>query len=201
VITFAGSRLRLTAVRRTLVEWRATSANASLATLSEGASGAELARPISHCDSTARLELSASLSAFDDGNLRDFSEPESCLPLSPLPRCWTRKRIPGSAVMQGNAPCAELVDARGLFARLVLHQVRPKHRSPLADAGPQNHSSHDPKPGAPSVPVVDIGSLFALGSAKRSPIPSSHPLPTQLETLFSELARRRVRKLAIREKP
>jgi hypothetical protein len=163
VITFAGSRLRVAAVRRTLVKWRAT-----------------------------------------DGNVRDLSESESCLPLTPLPRCWTRKRIPGSAVTQGNVPCAELVDAHGLFARLVLHQVRPNHRSPVADTGPQNHSSHHPKPGALSVAVADIGSPFALGSAKRSPIPeaaSSHPLPTQLETLFSELARRRVRKLAIREKP
>jgi hypothetical protein len=74
----------------------------------------------------------------------------------------------------------------------------------VADARPQNHCSHDPKPGALSVAVADIGSPFALGSAKRVTIAEaapSHPLPRPIETLFSELARRRLRKLAIREKP
>jgi hypothetical protein len=207
VITSAGGRLLLAVVRRTLVERRARSAIANLARVPEGASGAELERPISHREIAERPEPFASSSGFDtheDGNFLDFSQSESRHPLTPFPRCWTRKQVSGSAVTQGNAPCAELVDGHGLFASLVLHQVRPDHRSAVADAGPQNHSSHDPKPGGRSVAVADIRSTFAPGSAKPSPIPeaaTSHPLPTPLETLFSELARRLVRKIGIREKP
>jgi hypothetical protein len=134
----------------------------------------------------------------------DFRQSEPRHPLAPLPWCWTCKPVPGSAVTEGNVPCTELVDPHGFFAGLVLHQVRPDHRSAVADAVPQNHFSHDPKPGARSVAVADIESTSAPGSAKPSPMPeaaTSHPLPTPLETLFTELAHRRVCKLAIREKP
>jgi hypothetical protein len=198
VIAFAGGRLQLAAVRRTLVEQRARSATANLARVPERASGAKLEGSISHCEIAKRPEFFAFSSDFnthEDGSFLDSRQSESCHPLALLPRCWTCKRVPGSAVTQRNAPCAELVGPPGFFASLVLHQVRPDHRSTLADAVPQNHSSHDPKPGARSVAVAD---------AKPSPMPevaTSHPLPTPLETLFTELAHRRVCKLAIREKP
>jgi hypothetical protein len=208
VITFASGRLRLAAVRRRIVvERRTTSATANLARVPEGASGAELARPISHREIAERREVFAPSSAFDtpaDGSSLDFRQSESRHPLTPLPRCWTRKQVFGSALTQGNAPCAELVDGHGLIASLVLHQVRPDQRSAVTDAGPQNHSSHAPKPGARPVAVAEVESTLAPGSAKSSPMPeaaTSHALPTPLETLFTELARRRVRKLAIREKP
>jgi hypothetical protein len=207
VIAFAGGRLQLAAVRRTLVERRARSATANLARVPERASGAKLEGSISHCEIARRPELFASssdLNTHEDGSFLDVRQSESCHPLAPLSRCWTCKRVPGSAVTQRNAPCAELVDPHGFFASLVLHQVRPDHRSALADAVPQNHSSHDPKPGARFVAVADIESTLAPGSAKPSPMPeaaTSHPLPTPLETLFTELAHRRVGKLAIREKP
>jgi hypothetical protein len=190
LITFAGSRLRLAAIRRTLVERRATSV-----------SEAEHARPMSHREIRERLELSVAPPALDahrDGTVRDFSQPRSCHPLAPLPRCRIPKRIPGSTGTQGNAPRAELADACRLFARLVLHQVRPDH------ARPQNHSYDDSKPGALSVAVAETGSRFTLGSAKRVTIAQAtcpHPLPTPIEALFSELASRRLRKLVMREKP
>jgi hypothetical protein len=199
--------LQLAALRRTLVERRARSAAANLARVPERASGAKLEGPISHCEIAKRPELFASSSGFDtheDGSFLDFRQSESRHPLASLPRCWTCKRVPGSAVTQGNAPCAELVDPHGFFASLLLHQVRPDHRSAVADAAPQNPCSHDPKPEARSVAVADIESALAPGSAKSSPMPeavTSHPLPTPLETLFTELAHRRVCKLAIREKP
>ena len=164
VITFADSRLRLAAVRRTLV--------------------------------------GRAVSPHKNGNALAFSPSESSS--LPLPRCWTRKQIPGLTATQGNAPRTELVDDPRLVARLVLHQVRPGNRSPAVDSGPQNHSSREPKVGAFSVTIADIGSPFAALSAKRVAIAEgadAHPLPTAIETLFSELARRRLRKVAIREEP
>jgi|tagenome__1003787_1003787.scaffolds.fasta_scaffold20618967_2 hypothetical protein len=89
------------------------------------------------------------------------------------------------AVTPCNEPSVELVDTESLFARLVLHQVR---------------SGNQPA----SLAVAVIGSPFALRSAKRVTVadrPSSHPLATPIETLFCELARRRLRKLAFEEKP
>jgi hypothetical protein len=167
VITFAGSRLRLGVVRRTVFGRRAVSAH-------ENRYAPELSR----------------------------SEP-SQLAL-PLPRCWTRKQISSSTVIHGNAPRAEVVGDHRLVATLVLHQVRPGNRSPAVDAGPRNHFPREPKTGAFSVTIADIGSPCAVGSTKRVAIAEagySDPVPTPIETLFSELARRRLRNFAIREKP
>jgi hypothetical protein len=109
-----------------------------------------------------------------------------------------------AAVTPCNGPSVELVDTQSLFARLVLHQVRSGNQPAVADTRPQNHSSHDRKSDAPSFAVAVIGSPFALRSAKRVTVAdraSSHPLTTPIETLFCELARRRLRKLAFEEKP
>jgi hypothetical protein len=203
VIALASNKLRLTVVRRTR---RTATATASLVTVPEGAPETELAYPISRGEITERPEISAfspGSDAHDNGNTLNFSQSESCHLSMPLARCGTRKRIPSSAVIHNHAPRTQLVDDHRLFARLALHQVRPGNRSAVA-AGPQNHSSHDPKPGALSVTIANIGSPFAVGSAKCVTVAeaaSSHPLPTPIETLFSELARRHLHQLAIREKP
>src|SRR5436305_7740038 len=107
------------------------------------------------------------------------------------------------AVPPCNGPSFELVDTQSLFARLVLHQVRSSNQPAVADTRPQNHSSHNRKPDAPSFAVAVIGSPFALRSAKRATVAdrASSPLTTPVETLFCELARRRLRKLAFEEKP
>ena len=204
VIALASNKLRLTVVRRTR---RAATGTASLAKVPEGAPETELAYPISREKITERLEISASLPGSDaqeNGNALDFSQSESChLPMT-LARSGTRKRTSSSAVIHKSALRSELVDDHRLFARLVLHQVRPGNRSAVADAGPQNHSSHDTKPGVLSVTIANVGSPFAVGSAKRVTIAEaafSHPLPASIETLFSELARRHLHELAVREKP
>ena len=108
------------------------------------------------------------------------------------------------AVTPCNGPSVELVDTQSLFARLVWHQVRSGNQPALADTKSQKQSSHDRKSDAPSFAVAVIGSPFAFGSAKRVTVAdrgSSHSLTTPIETLFCELARRRLRKLAIEEKP
>jgi hypothetical protein len=114
------------------------------------------------------------------------------------PRC-SRKSVE-AAVIQINASPTEFVDRHGLFASLVLHQVRPHNRSPVADPEQCSHSSHEVNSEPLSVAVPNIAWPLALGSAKRVKIAgnaASHPSPAPIEKLFSELAHRRLRKLAI----
>lgn len=121
---------------------------------------------------------------------------------APPPRC-SRKAV-SDAATQVSAPPTEFVDSHGRFASLVLHQVRPRNVSPAADPGPCSHSSHEATSEPLSLSVPKIASTLALRSAKRVNIAgaaSSHPSPEPIETLFSELAHRRLRKLAIGEPP
>ncbi len=97
---------------------------------------------------------------------------------------------------------AEFVGANRLFARLVFHQVRPDDRS--ADAAKQRiGSSHSPNPGLVSVPALDAKSSFPLRSERSvtTAAASPDPLSAPIETLFSELARRCLRRLAAEERP
>jgi hypothetical protein len=105
-------------------------------------------------------------------------------------------------VTAGDGPSVELVDTQSLFARLVWHQVRSGNQPAVAETKSQNQSSHHRKSDAQSFAVT--GSPFVFRSAKRVTVAdrgSCHPLTTPIETLFCELARRGLRKLAIEEKP
>lgn len=133
-------------------------------------------------------------------------EPVSCGIEEPL-RCWNPRHahIPtGKQTGQTTGPTrAEFVGANRLFARLVLHQVRPHDRS-AAVAKQRIGSSHNRKPGLVSVPVPYAGSSFTLRSewsVTTAPAASPDPLPAPIETLFCELARRRLRRLAAKERP
>jgi hypothetical protein len=98
---------------------------------------------------------------------------------------------------------AELVGANRLFARLVLHQVRPHDRSAAA-AKQRNGFSHNRNPDLVSVPAADAGLSFTLRSERpvtTAPAASLDPLPAPIETLFSKLARRRLRRLTAKERP
>ncbi|PYT21202.1 MAG: hypothetical protein DMG57_39435 [Acidobacteria bacterium] len=112
-------------------------------------------------------------------------EPVSCGIQEPL-HCWNPRYAPIPTVTQTGQTTkptrAEFVGANRLFARLVLHQVRPRDRS--AAAGKQRIGSSPTKPGSVSVAAPDAGS-------------SSTPI----ETLFSELVRRRLRRLVAKERP
>jgi hypothetical protein len=108
------------------------------------------------------------------------------------------------AVTPCNGPSVELIGTQSLFARLVWHQVRSGNQPALAETKSQDQSSPDRKSDAASFAVAVIGSPFAFRSAKRVTVAdrgSSHLLTTPIETLFCELVRRRLRKLAIKEKP
>jgi hypothetical protein len=98
---------------------------------------------------------------------------------------------------------AEFVGANRLFARLVLHQVRP-HNRPAAAAKQRNGFSHNRNLDLGSVPASDAGLSFTLRSERpvtTAPAAAPDPLPAPIETLFSELARRRLRRLTAKERP
>jgi hypothetical protein len=126
--------------------------------------------------------------------------PVSCGIAEPL-RSWTRQGVSCSEATYANAPRAELIDAHGLFASLVWHQVRPRDRSAV-DARPRTGSSHDSKTGPVLVGASDVGSPSPLKSAQAVATPQGHSpvsFPAPIETLFSQLAWRRLRSLAVEE--
>jgi hypothetical protein len=132
-------------------------------------------------------------------------EPVSCGIEEPL-RYWNPRPalLPaGKQTGQTTDPTrAEFVGAHRLLAGLVLHQVRrPQDRSAARQRiGP----SHNRNPGLVSVPGPDTRSSFPLRS-QRSVTSASEAWPDQLpasmETLFSQLARRRLLRLAAKERP
>ena len=130
-------------------------------------------------------------------------EPVSCGIEEPL-RCWNPRHAHIPAAKQTgettDPPRAEFVGANRLVARLVLHQVRP-HDRPAAAAKQPIGSSHNRNPGRVSVPAPDARSSFTLRSERPVTDAPAASLPAPIETLFSELARRRLRKLAAKEPP
>jgi hypothetical protein len=121
-------------------------------------------------------------------------------------RCWTRQGVhkptAKPARQTTDAAGAELLDPDRLFARLVFQQIRPRNRS-AADAGAQSGSSYEPQSGRVPIPAPDVRSRIrrsrwpvALAQAA-----SPDPLPASIETLFIELARRRLRSFAAKGRP
>lgn len=187
------------------------------------ASIARLAPPTSRRGITEQWELSLPLQRpewFFDGHPKRLldvdptlqaepahcGEPVSCGIEEPL-RCWNPRHAHLPATEQPGQTTdparAEFVGANRLFARLVLHQVRPHDRSAAAAKQPIG-SYHNRKPGLVSVPVPDAGSSFTRSSERfvtTAPAASPDPLPAPIETLFSELAWRRLRRLAAKERP
>jgi hypothetical protein len=122
-------------------------------------------------------------------------------------RCWNPEHAHIPAGKQTGQTTdltrTEFVGANRLFARLVLHQVRPHDRSAAA-AEQRIGSSDDRNPGLVSVSPPDAGSSFTLRSERpvtTDPAASLDPLPAPIEALFSDLARRRLRRLAAKERP
>jgi hypothetical protein len=187
------------------------------------ASIARLAPPTSRRGITEQWELSLPLQrpdCFLDGHPRCLLGINSTLQAEPARRgepvsygieeslrCWNPGRADIPAGKQTDQTTdftrAEFVGANRLFARLVLHQVRPHDRSAAA-AKQRIGSSDDRNPGLLSVPPPDAGSSFTPRSelpVTTARVASLDLLPAPIETLFSELARRRLRRLAAKERP
>ena len=187
------------------------------------ASIARFAPPTSRRGITEQWELSRSRQrseCFFDGHPKQLlgvdstlqaesarrGEPVSCGVEEPRP-CWNPRpdHIP-AAKQTGQTtapPRAEFVGANRLFARLVLPQVRPHDRSAAA-AKQRNGFSPNRNPDLVSVPALDARSSFMLRSEwSVTTVPGTwpDPRPAPIETLFRELARRRLRRLAAKEQP
>jgi hypothetical protein len=140
-----------------------------------------------------------------DSSLPDEScclaAPESC-GIAEARRSWTRQCVSSPEATYAHAARAELVDTHGLFASLVWHQVRPRERSAV-DARHPTRSSPDSKTGPVLVGASDVGSPSPLRSAQAVAANQAHSLvsfPGPIETLFSQLAWRRLRSLATEER-
>jgi hypothetical protein len=137
------------------------------------------------------LRVDSPLQAESDGR----GKAVSCGMEQPLPAVTQTGRA-------ADLPSADFVVANRLFATLLLHQVRPGDRSAAVAKQPIGFS-HNRNPGSASVPAPEAKSSFTLRSGRSmtaTPAASPDPLPSSIETLFSELARRRLRRLAATER-
>ncbi len=220
MIGFACIESRFAAARTNFPERR--TAVATLARAQGGTSPAEFTRPMSRRQLTQRRELSLLPPGPDwhsdvhqKRGIRFDSrvQVESCRLAAPVscgieepPPCWIRKRVHNPAVMRtdqtADPPRAELGDRNGLFASLIFHKVRPRKRSAI-DAGQRRFSSHDRKPGSVLVAAPDVRSQFNLLFGRPATIAQAglpDPVRGPIETLFTELASRRLRSLAARKR-
>jgi hypothetical protein len=221
VIAFVCIGSEFAAVRTLLLCWIGAYTALARAKNVEEASIARLAPPMSRRGITERWELSLPLARpkwFRDGHPKGLVDStlqaESARRGAPVSggieeplRCWSPRHAHLPAEEQPGQTTdptrAELVGANRLFARLVFHQVRPQDRSPAAAKQPIG-SSHNRNPDLVSVPAPDAESSLTLRSERSvttAPAASPDPLPAPIETLFSELAWRRLRRLAAQERP
>jgi hypothetical protein len=148
-------------------------------------------------DSDGRWECSIHLHSPLQAEICRIAAPVSCEVGEP-PRMETLQYVPPGT--HANGPCVELVDAQRVFAfaHLVWHQVRLHVRS-TPDARQRSGSSQDSKSGS-GVVAPEVGSPCAPRSMQAvAPAPMS--LPASLETLLSQLARRRLGSLTGEERP
>lgn len=149
--------------------------------------------------SEARSKVRHKRASLDTGLIRSGT-PESS-------RDWTGPTFDeatGHTSQNTGATDAELGDTKRLVATLVLQQIRPLHHS-AADAKEQSCSSYEAPSGRRgAVTPPPVRSPFP----KRSVNPSvtvkaaaQDLSPASMETLFIELARRRLPSLAAKEKP
>jgi hypothetical protein len=124
----------------------------------------------------------------------DCGEPVSC-ELEEPPRCWNQ--VHNRAGIQTDPrtapPHVEFVGTNRLFASLVFRQVRRRGSVTSAEQG----IGSSPKQSADGVLVAAPDTRSELGSARPETTAqaASAPLADPIETLFSELARSRLRSL------
>jgi len=126
--------------------------------------------------------------------------PVSCGRAEPR-RQGRRPGVLRPAALADPAPHAELVDAHGFLARLVWSQVRPRGRTP-SEPRPRRDAAYPAKASPGWVGVPDVGPPCRLTST--SSVTTAHAaslvsLPGSMETLWSQLVRRRLRRLATKE--
>jgi Druantia protein DruA len=119
----------------------------------------------------------------------------------PLVRDARQRLCSNPAPTHGHAPRAELVNAHSLFASLLWHQVRPRDRS-ASDARHRVGPPHGLRAVTVMVGAPDARSLSTREGTRPAVVMDAalpDPFPTSIETLFSQLVRRRLHSLAARE--
>lgn len=111
-------------------------------------------------------------------------------------RCWTCQSIRCLAAKQAiptpEVAGLELTRANHLLARLVLQQIRSGIRSGTADG---QGCSDKPQVGRAPASAPDVPSALT----GQSVLPDEAPVPPPVETLFTQLARRRLGSRATKE--
>jgi hypothetical protein len=219
VIASACIESRFAAARRIFPERRTAAAGMTLARAPGRASPRGFAcprfrRPIREGKLSPALQRSDLQSASSPKSGVRFSsrvQAESCPLAAPVSRGiqepsrrWTPQRTSYPAVKQAaqaaDPPRAEPIHANRLLASLVLHAVRPRRSA--ADAEP-GCSLRDPKFGLVSSAAPGASAHFTLRSGRTVTRPlagSPDPVCPSIETLFTELAWRRLRRLTAGEK-
>jgi hypothetical protein len=110
-------------------------------------------------------------------------------------RCWTRQSIHYRAAKQvgptNEVASPDFIAGNHLLARLVFQRIRPRSHSGVM--GGQSCSPDEPQRARRPIALPDIVSPL-IGRA-----PVSAPVPPPVETLFTQLARRRLRGRATQE--
>jgi hypothetical protein len=157
----------------------------------------EFARPMSRRQATNRRELLLPSLIPDRHQTVVIFDPN--VPPAPVvatngggaepARCWTRQSIHWRAAKQADPTTEvispELIAGNHLLARLVFQRIRPLSRSGMM-AG-QSGSPDEPQRARTPIAPPNIASPFI----ERSEAPISVPVPV-METLFTQLARRRL---------
>jgi hypothetical protein len=111
-------------------------------------------------------------------------------------RCWTRQSIHYGAAKQAGptteVASPEVIAGNRLLARLVFQRIRPRNRSGVIG---QSFSRDEPQCARTPVAPSNIASPLT----GRAGAPISAPVPPPVETLFAQLARRRLRGRATEE--
>jgi hypothetical protein len=154
----------------------------------------EFARPMSRRQATNRRELLLpSLIPARHQTAVAFDPNGSPAPAAAIhgngaepPQYWNHQRIRYRAAKQAGQTIEvvspELIAGNHLLARLVFQQIRPRSRS--AGRGGQNCSPEEPQRARTPIASPDIASPVR-GCAET-------PVPPAVETLFTQLARRRL---------
>jgi hypothetical protein len=165
----------------------------------------EFARPMSRRQATNRRELllpSLIPARHQTAVVFDVSIPPA--PATAIhssgaepPRSWDQQYIPYRAAKEASQTIEvvgpELIAGNHLLARLVFQQIRPRSRS--AVMGGRNCSPEQPQHARTPIGSPDITSPII--SCAETPVPA--PVPSGVETLFIQLARRRLGSRATEE--
>ena len=112
------------------------------------------------------------------------------------PEAWTRhrthRRTPKQASQTTDVAIAELISGNHLLARLVLQRIRPQARSGMI--GVPSCSPDEPQRARTPMALPDIASPLMCAEVPAPVLPA-------IETLFTQLARRRLQRRATEETP